>query len=454
MRIRVTRRGFLKAAAIPAIAGAAGCKALERGYPESYGADKPPVPGSAAWNAGEERLIKSACLQCPGGCGIQVRVVEGRAVKIDGNPAFPTNQGGLCPKGQNGLQVLYDPDRIKWPLKRVGERGSGKWARISWDAAIAEVAGRLASLRAAGEAHRLAFLGGRYRGHMRPLVKRFLRAYGTPNDIDAETLGGHDEIVHEVTQGVRERLAYDWERTRYVLVFGAGFVESFVPTAMMLRIHGQMRTGRPGERAKFVQIEPRCGVSAARADEWVCLKPGTDAALALGIAHVMVKGGLYDKAFVAEHGLGFEPWTDRNGRAHEGWKDLVLSRYSPAEASKICGVSAARIERLGREFAASGPSVAILGRGAVSHANGLYTGMAIHALNALAGSLGKKGGALVQERPPFSAWPEPEIDEAARRSLERPRIDVSAHTPPLATSGMAALDGPLASGKPYPLAAL
>ncbi len=454
MRIRINRRGFLKAAAIPAIAGAAGCKVLERGYPESSSVEKPPVPGAASWQPGEERFLKSACLQCPGGCGIVVRVVEGRAVKIDGNPAFPTNQGGLCPKGQNGLQVLYDPDRVKWPLRRVGERGSGKWARISWEEATSEIARRLAALRAEGEAQSVAFLGGRYRGHMRPLVQRFLKAYGSPNDIDAESLCSGGEIVHDLTQGVRERLAYDWERTRYVLVFGAGFIESFVPTAMMLRVHGQMRSGRPGERAKVVQIEPRCGVSAARADEWVCLKPGTDGALALGIAHVLIRDGLYDKGFVAQHVLGFTTWRDRSGREHQGFKELVMAHYAPAEVSKLTGVSAARIERLAREFAANGPAVAVFGRGAAAHTNGIYAGLAIHSLNALVGSIGKRGGVLVQRRPPFAEWPAPELDEAARRGLGRPRVDLADGAPPLAASRMSRLHEPLESGKPYPIKAL
>lgn len=455
MRIRTTRRGFLKAAGVPVVAGLAGCKALERGYPEKYGIEKPPVPGAAAWGPGEERFLKSACLQCQGGCGIVVRVVEGRAVKIDGNPAYPTNRGGLCPKGQNGLQVLYDPDRIRGPLQRVGERGEGKWKPISWEEAIREVASRLAALRGAGESHTVAVLGGRYRGHMRDLVRRFLQAYGSPNEIDSESLCSASEIAHELTQGVRDRLAYDWDRTRYVLVFGAGFIESFIPTSMMLRVFGQMRSGRAGERAKIVQIEPRCGVSAARADEWVRLKPGTDGALALALAHVIIRDGLFDRSFVREHTLGFARWTDASGRAHSGFKDLVLERYAPADVSRTTGVPAATIERLAREFASHGPSVAIAGRGAAAHTNGLYNCLAIHALNALVGSIDRRGGVLVQRHPPFAAWPAPEMDATARRGLEQPRIDLAREdTPPFASSQMATLGDSLASGEPYPLKAI
>ena len=453
MRIRVTRRGFLKATAIPAIAGAAGCKALERGYPESCGIEKPPVPGAASWKPGEERFVKSVCLQCAGGCGIVVRVVEGRAVSIKGNPDFPTNQGGLCPKGQNGLQVLYDPDRVRGPLRASASAAPGNWTRISWDEAISE-SSQARYARANGESHAVACPRRALPRPHAPLVRRFLEAYGSPNDIDAESLCAGGEVVHELTQGMRERLAYDWERTRYVLVFGAGFVESFLPTAMMLRVHGQMRSGRPGERAKIVQIEPRCGVSGARADEWVCIEPGTDGALALGIAHVLIREGLYDKSFVSEHVLGFTRWTDRSGRSHMGFKDLVMERYAPAEVSKTTGVSAARIERLAREFAAYGPSVAVFGRGAAAHTNGLYNGLAIHALNALVGSIGRKGGVLVQRRPPLAEWPAPERDEIARRGLARPRVDLRDDTPPMAASRMASLHEALESGRPYPVKAL
>jgi anaerobic selenocysteine-containing dehydrogenase len=342
--MKITRRGFLHAGSVIALSGITGCKALEGGYPEKYMVEKPPVPGVEGWAQGEERFVKTACLQCEGGCGLIVRVVEGRAVSIRGNPDFPTNQGGLCPKGLNGLQVLYDPDRIEGPLQRVGERGAGHWRRISWDEAIGVVARELHALRASGEAHTVAVLGGRYRGHMRNLVRRFLTAYGSPNEIDHESLCAvADKVSYFLTQGTRDRLAYDWERTKYVLAFGAGLVESFRPTTMMLRIYGHMRQGIPGQRTKLVQIDPRYGVSAARADEWVQVRPGTDGALALGLAHVLIRDGLIDRDFVRNDTLGFDAWTDPAGRSHIGFKDLVLSSYAPTTAR--CGRRGSRCGR-------------------------------------------------------------------------------------------------------------
>lgn len=451
--MKLTRRHFLETTAAAAAASAAGCKALERGYPERYSVEKPPVPGAS--RRGEERFLRSACLQCEGGCGIVVRVVEGRAVRIEGNPDYPTNQGGLCPKGLNGLQVLYDPDRIRGPLARDGARGSGRWRSISWDEAIARVARQLGELRGRGEPHTLAVLGGRYRGHMRALVRRFLAAYGSPNEIDHESIGASGDLVaHELAQGVRDHLAYDWERTRYVIGFGAGLVESFRPTAMMLRVFGQLRRGRAGQRAKIVVVDPRFGVSAARADEWVPVRSGTDGALALGIAHVLVRDRLHDERFVREHTLGFEAWTDEAGRRHSGFADL-LETYSPAHVAGITDVPARTIERLAHELAENRPAVAVSGRGATAHTNGLWNALSIHALNALLGSIDVPGGVLVQRAPPLASWAEPELDETARRGLARPRFDLDGgDAPPFSASQMAAVAERLEQGRPYPLGAV
>lgn len=450
------RREFLTATGGAIALTTTGCKALERGYPERYSVEKPPVPGCEGWERGEERFIRSACLQCPGGCGIVVRVVEGRAVSIRANPDYPTNQGSLCPKGLNGLQVLYDPDRIRGPLKRVGARGEGKWAQISWDEATSMVAGNLRELRATGKSQTVAVLGGRYRGHMRDLFRRFLAAYGSPNEISNESLCAvGTEVAHYLSQGVRDRLGYDWEKTRYVLVFGAGFIESLLPVARMLRVFGHLRQGIPGERIKIVQIEPRYGVSAARADEWVQVRPGMDGILALGFAHVIIRDGLYDKNFIDDHTMGFEGWTDASGKRHIGFKDLVLERYSPREVARIASVPEETIERVAHEFATHRPAVAISGRCAAAHTNGLYNCLAIDALNALVGSIDAPGGVLVQRYPSFAPWPAPELDEIAMRGGGQPRIDLATDdAPPFAESQINKLAARLERGAPYPLNAI
>jgi len=444
---RITRRTFLK------VAAATGATAVAAGSLTGVTHRSLASPASAAL---EERWVPSVCLQCPAGCGIIVRVINGRAVKIEGNPIHPINRGRLCPKGQSGLQILYDPDRIKAPMKRVGERGAGKWARISWEEAIATVAERLRTLREQGEAHTLVLMGGRYRGQMSTLFGRFLEAYGSPNDVGHSSIcADGTPIAHYLTQGWKAYAGYDWDNTNYLICFGGGFVEAWRPTVRLLRAYGHMRRGRLGVRAKIVQVEPRFSVSAIKADEWIPIRPGTDAALALGMAHVIVKEGLYDKNFVAEHTFGFEDWTDEQGKTHLGFKTLVLRDYPPERAAEITGVPARTIERLAREFATTRPAIAAGERGISMQANGVFTRMAIHALNALVGSIDIPGGVLLQRNPPLTALPKVVKDVIAAQGLAQPRIDYAGTARyPLAGKVYQDMPDRILNGDPYPVNAL
>ncbi|MGD0089705.1 MAG: twin-arginine translocation signal domain-containing protein, partial [Planctomycetota bacterium] len=164
----LTRRKFLAGAATAGALGLCGCEVGE----DPYALVKPEVPGAGHWSKGEEKWIPSVCGQCPAGCGVRVRVVEGRAVKIEGHADHPINRGGLGPKGQSGLQVLYSPNRIRTPLRRHGRRGGGFWNPITWEEAIAEIAKTLRELRAGGEPRALAVLDGEPRGMTRELWVR------------------------------------------------------------------------------------------------------------------------------------------------------------------------------------------------------------------------------------------------------------------------------------------
>ncbi len=405
---------------------------------------------------GEERWVPSVCLQCPAGCGILVRVVDGRAVKIEGNPHHPINEGALCPKGQIGLQILYDPDRIRGPLLRVGRRGAGRWEQISWDEALARVVERLADLRARGQAHTVVFMSGRNRGQMGDLIDRFCRAYGTPNHVGHSSIcADGSALAHYLTQGVKGYLGYDWDRTNYLLCFGGGFVEAWRPTTRLLRAYGHMRRGRP-IRAKIVQVDTRFSVSAAKADEWIPIRPGTDGALALGIAHVMVRERLYDQAFVQAHTFGFEDWRDpESGAPRLGFKTLVLRDYPPDRVAAITGVPVETIVRIAREFATTRPAIAAGERGASMQTNGIYNRMAIHALNALVGSIDAPGGVLVQRGPAFTPWPEVVLDEAARAGLAMPRVDLAGTARyPLAGKVYQRMPEAILGDGPYPVQAL
>ncbi|MBI4552200.1 MAG: molybdopterin-dependent oxidoreductase, partial [Candidatus Latescibacteria bacterium] len=236
---------------------------------------------------GVEQWVRSVCGQCPAGCGLNVRVVDGHAVKIEGNELCPVSRGGLCPKGAAGLQALYDPDRLVGPVQRLGPRGSGRWKRIGWEEALRIVATRLGALRQQGQPQSVVWLTGRQSGMIGQLLRRFCEAYGTPNFLEIPDL--YDEtstLVAWATHGIAAPLGYDLEHTAYLLSFGSPILESWRSPVWANRAYGRLRRGRPDRRGRFIQVESRLSPTAAKADEWIPINPGTEAALALGIAHV------------------------------------------------------------------------------------------------------------------------------------------------------------------------
>jgi anaerobic selenocysteine-containing dehydrogenase len=411
------------------------------------------LPKEGEWIPYEEYWSTGICLQCPGGCGLRIRSVNHWPVKLEGIKNYPINQGRLCPKGQAGLQVLYDPDRIPSPLKRKGRRGEGQWERISWDDAIGSVAERLKDLRLKGKPHQVVFWGGRYRGHMFDLVSRFMEAYGSPNHLGNSSRGSEGILKgHYFTMGVNDFLTIHWEEVNYILSFGASLLEANRPTLRNLRGFGYLRRGRPGIRGKLVQIEPRLSLTASKADQWISIEPGTDGALALGISHWIIKKRRYDQNFISRYTFGFEDWKDSNGRLHLGFKNLVLQEYSPREVSALTKIPESIIIQLAEEFATHTPSVAIAGRGVGMHTNGTYNQMAIDSLNALMGSIDTRGGLLLQRRPPFKKWPPIQKDFISEKGLSQPRIDGVGGIPfPFAQENPYILPERIMRNDPYPV---
>jgi len=409
------------------------------------------LPKEGEWIPYEEYWSTGVCLQCPSGCGLRIRSVNQWPVKLEGIKDYPINRGRLCPKGQSGLQVLYDPDRIRHPLKRKGKRGEGSWEKISWKEGIDIVVERLKSLRQEGRPHHLVVLGGRYRGHMMELMARFLEAYGSPNHL-GNTERGSEGILkgHFFTMGVEEHLAIHWEEVNYVLSFGSSLLEASRPSLRNLWGYGFLRRGRPGMRGKIVQIEPRFSVTASKADQWIPVQPGTDGALALGIAHWMIKENKYDRQFINNHTFGFEDWKGTDGKSHMGFKTLVLNQYSPEIVSLLTGVPEETIAEIAREFSSHPPSIAISGRGVGMQTNGTYAQMAIDCLNALTGSIDSRGGLLLQRKPPFQKWPSVQKDGIAQKGLSQPRMDGAGSIPfPFAEEVPYILPERIEKGEPY-----
>ncbi len=432
-RANPNRRAFLKRLGVALGGGftAASCQSKE----DPFALEKPDVPGQGEFLRGEERHIATSCAQCPAGCGIRVRVVEGRAVKVEGNTSCPINRGGVGPRGLSGPQVLYDPDRIPGPMRRRLPRGSAAvgiedWERIGWDEALAEVGARLRGLREANEPHRLVLVCGRERGMTLELFRRFATAFGTPNLLDGfASDNGPVARASYLMQGVADVPAHDWVNARYVLSLGSSVLEASCQLVHFARARAQIRRGTSGVRAKIVHVGPAYSRTAMNADEWIPARAGTYGALALALAHVLVRDELHDAEFVREHCSGFEPWEGEDGRHHPGFRE-ILGEYDPARVAGITGVGAPEIERLAAELASMRPSFAFGGSEEYLASNGLPAAMAIHALNALLGAIDRPGGLLVQREAPLKDWPEVEPDEIASLGLARPSLCKPAGTDP------------------------
>lgn len=449
-RPSIDRRELLKGLGLGAAASGllAGCREHE----DPYALEKPEVPGAGNWTKGEERFVSTACAQCPAGCGVRVRVVEGRAVKIEGNPECAVNRGGIGPRGLSGPQALYDPDRVKQPLRRTGARGTPAFEPIGWDEAIALLASRLKGLREKGEAHRAAIVCGRERGFVLELWQRFALAFGTPNAISGPSAENAPiaDAMHFM-QGVREIPAHDWSRARYVISLGSGVLESSCQLVHFARAQASMRRGSTGSRAKIVHAGVAMTRTAMNADEWLAIRPGTHGALALGLAHVLVRDKKHDETFVRDHAFGFEAWKDEQGVEHAGFRS-VLDEHTPEVVAELCGVPADAIVRIANDMAASKPCFALAGPEALLASNGLRTAMAVHALNALLGAIDRPGGLLVQRTAPLADWAEIEPDDVAAKSLEKERVDGAGGARyPLASAVLDALPEALLAEKPYAL---
>ncbi|MCA9000416.1 MAG: molybdopterin-dependent oxidoreductase [Planctomycetes bacterium] len=409
-----TRRDVLKAVGAAGIGATflAGCHKHD-----PYDLRKPAVPGADSWAKGEERHIATACGQCEAGCGVQMRIVEGRAVKVEGNAACPINRGGVGPRGLSAPQVLYDPDRIVEPMRRVNGRDRDEWEAISWEDAIELVTERLEGLRENEQPHKLGIMNGRERGFVPEIWSRFATAFGTPNLFTPKrSEHGAQLAAMEYMQGVSELPVYDWSNAAFVLSLSSGVLDTSCQLLHFVRALGEK--GRKAERARVFHVDSVHSRAAMVADESLQTAPGTHGALALGLAHILVRDGKYDAEFVEQHTSGFEDWEDAAGTSHMGFKTL-LDRYTPEKVADICQVPVEKIERIARLLVTHRPSFALVGQEELRSSNGVKTAMAVHALNALLGAIDREGGVLVPNPVPLEDWPEVVTDDIADEGLEQ-----------------------------------
>ncbi len=322
--------------------------------------------------------VPGMCQLCSTICGIVGYVKDGRLIKIEGNPNDPNSRGYLCARGHAGLNHLYHPERLLYPLKRIGERGEGKWKRITWDEALDEIAEKLKAVRDSGHPEEFAFHQGRQRS--KDALKRFLDAYGTKTQLSHRSLcSGNRRAANLTYLWESDWDLNDVENSKYILNFGSNAFEAHqghVPFA------NRIQNGRFKNGAKLVTFDVRLSNTAGASDEWFSPFPGTDGAVALAMSNAILEANLHNADFLNN-------WTNVSvEELREHLKD-----NTPEWAEQISGIPAADIRRIALEFAKAAPSATTMcNRGSSAHLNGFYNDRAINLLNAVVGSVGKKGG--------------------------------------------------------------
>ena len=344
------RRDFLKTGGIAGTAGLIldGCGKPQQLIPLLVGEDRF-VPGEEGW-------VRTLCQQCSAGCGITVRVMQGESIrtidgqqkrvkavqakKIEGNPEHPISMGGTCARGQAGVQVLYHPDRIQTPLKLSGPRGSGQYQPITWKEAQQLLVTQLQQQQATPA-------GGCAADRPAEIAARWAQSSnGSPPASAPRTSSA-------TTRSIRRRFARRWSsspacrgcprwisrmRTTCSRSTPTCSRRSSRPCATSIRTAICVRDG-PGIRGAFVQAEPRLSQTAACADEWLPIKPGTEGLLALAIAHVIVNEKLYDAEFVGQNTSGFRRVVGIARRVRAGedrGADRCARRIHSARGARVC----------------------------------------------------------------------------------------------------------------------
>jgi len=341
--------------------------------------------------SGQGRISKpSACWQCVTRCPIIGYVEEGRLVKVEGQPRSIRSMGLICAKGQAGVNQVNDPDRLLYPMKRIGKRGEGKWKKISWDEALTEVAGRLQALRDDGHPEKFMFHYGRMKASSEKIVKTFLAAYGT------ETIGNHTTIceggkwvAQELTWG-KHYDNWDFDQTKCIINFGCNILEAHtnhVPLAQ--RVVNAM----VDRHVRMTTFDVRLANTVAKSTDWIPIRPGTDGAVALAMCHLIMKNDWY-----GEEGKEFLKYCKVTSNVDASIDEKIealkahLAQYTPEWAERVSGVPAETIDSVAHECATARPAAIISYRGAVAHANGNDTERAIQMLAAITGNIDRPGG--------------------------------------------------------------
>lgn len=387
--MKISRRNFLKLASFSTL-GAVACNFFD----EREFVSQSPVQLPEDLVTGRDNWYATLSRQYPETEGIVVRVMEGRAKKVQGNPVYPTNLGGHSLRSEAGLQALYHPERIAGPLLRQGPRGTGRYAPISWDEALDHLRGHL---QAQSDRSRVLTVTGPLRGSMAHLVDSFADAYGARHmAFQPMEDAAYDQVMRDVL-GQQTAPTFDFKNANHVLSFGADFLGAWKSPVQFSKGYGEFRQGLGRrQRGTFVQVDSWFSLTAANADTWVPINPGMEGMLALSIAQVIISEGLVPQ--------------ERINQLTGGQGASALADYAPNIIAQQLGVPPLHgsephevIREMARDFARGGSrSIAIGGSNAAAHTNGAFNLAAIFALNFLVDSVGAEGGVVLNPPAPVA----------------------------------------------------
>lgn len=368
MKVEISRRRFLQGSVAMSVVG---------GVSLSSSAMVASATSPAKKVGTEDKKVATLCEMCVNKCAAIAHVRNGVVEKLDPNPLFPKSRNMLCARGNSGIQALYDPDRLKYPLIRDGEKGSGKFKRVSWDEAYAYIAAKLTKILDEEKDNRstVAFCAGEGMGEH--TFKTFFTMFGSSHFLNhaslclATTVSGYSLTIGGYGQA-------DLENAKYVIMAGANRAEAIVTPDTMDFFK---RTN--GRGAKLITVDPRFTNTAAKSDKWLAINVGTDLAFVLALTYVAIKEERYNKAFVENYFNGFDVYKEH----------ILSNNYTPEWAEKITGIKAADIYQVARDFMAHAPqAIYYQGRRTTWSKNDFQLRRAQAIFSALGGGVDVKGG--------------------------------------------------------------
>ena len=423
MSLAVSRRRFLQISSATVLAGAA--------------AELDPIPRSAMAAArpaapGEVKTIPTFCEMCFWRCGGIAYVRDGKLWKFEGNPLDPQSRGRLCPRGTGAVGAVNDPDRLRTPLIRVGERGKEQWKSVTWGEALDFVAQKMLKIKAEHGPESLAVfnhgIGARFIVHL-------AKSFGAIN-IGAPSFAqcrGPRDIGYLLTfgTGLGSPEPTDIENTNCLALVGSHLGEN------MHNSQVQEFAKAVERRIPIIVVDPRYSVAASKAKYWLPIKPGTDLALLLAWMNVLVAEGRYDTAFVARYGHGFDKFS------------AEIAKYTPEWAAAETGIDAQMIRVTARELASHRPAALVHpGRRVNWYGDDTQRSRANALLNALLGNWGRKGGLFVQAGLSVPPYPLPKYPKSDKPMADNPNGERYPFADEAVTTGIR--DATI-SGKPYPI---